>query len=295
MSASSATATTPAVFKHVIYVADSTEEHDNFFRNLGGVGGVEKYMIRPAFDGQHKKVDGVYTLLIKKEVPAGGGVPSKRKKYELIYYNISPVAGGKGKWQSVDRENKKVTYDSLTDLLIATGATTPHQDLNVVGARFLRVALALAAAREREQLAVAAAAADDHIETTHPINGRHMASSGPLIGRAYTSHEPLAGADAPLDPTLVEGRVSWFDQNAHVWTQMIAAEHKDHTLDVEHQTRKSAAAIIAAREQWSADWVLHYADAVNGEKLTAALCFGKHVPMPNDADSPLSILNTYAS
>jgi hypothetical protein len=155
---------------------------------------------------------------------------------------------------------------------------------DLIKARFLKAALAMASASA------------GLIETTHPRVGVHTDAArlaGPQIARAYTSHEPLT--DGPLEPALIAGRVSVYKQHAHVWTQMLNAEHKDHALDVDTQTRKSAAAIIAAREQWTTDWIVHYADAVNGEKLTAALCFGKHVPMPNDDDAPLTILNTYAS
>jgi hypothetical protein len=138
------------------------------------------------------------------------------------------------------------------------------------------------------------------IETHHPCLGLHstataLATTTPpslSIARAYTSHETLS--DAPLSNELIEGRVSRYDEKSHVWAEMLQAAHPEHTIDTGTQTRASIAEVIAAREQWTANWLMCYAPAVNNGTLTSAFAFGKHVPHPDDENSPLNILNRYA-
>lgn len=117
-----------------------------------------------------------------------------------------------------------------------------------------------------------------------------MSHAGEL-SRLHSSHLPH---HEQFDSTPVEGRVSRFDQQPHLWHQMLNAEHHEHKLDNKTQTLANAKETMEKREQWSADWVVNYAEAANSGTMKSEFIFGKHIPNPDDKDSPLSILNQFA-
>jgi hypothetical protein len=112
------------------------------------------------------------------------------------------------------------------------------------------------------------------------------------LPREHTSHHARQiGARAEM----VDERASRFDQHEYLWTQMINAEHRQHAIDVGSQTPASSVETIEAREQWSSDWVMSFAEAVKKHKLGSDLVFGKHEIHADDPECAMAILNKYAS
>lgn len=83
---------------------------------------------------------------------------------------------------------------------------------------------------------------------------------------------------------MIAGQVSRYDVNAPLWALVGSSS----------ATPASQAASIEAREQWSADWVVKFADGARNNTLNAAFCFGVNHPTPERDDNPLRVLDKYA-